>query len=322
MATPLTRTSEAQPTREDLFVERDRCPACDGARLTEIYTADLLDPNIRVYLASKIREPAMLESFRGVSYTLLKCGSCGLVFQHNILSDDHLPQLYAEEWMPRAYDTAAELFAYNANELWTIRSLFDKPVRDVRVLDFGLGTARWAKVAKAIGFDVYGTDLIQSLLDDARLNGIKTLSIDEIANHQFDFINTEQVFEHLPRPGETLAELTDRLRPGGIIKISVPDGRDIEKRLPMMDWSAPRHSKRFLIPVTPLVHINTFDYDVIRRIGEHHGLRAVEPKLRQEYWVIDASSPKNLGRSLLRPIARRLRRRAYALLKKPAAEAG
>jgi len=47
----------------------------------------------------------------------------------------------------------------------------------------------------------------------------------------FDFINVDQVFEHLPYPRATLANLTTKLRAGGVVRISVPNGRRVLKKL-------------------------------------------------------------------------------------------
>jgi SAM-dependent methyltransferase len=210
----------------------------------------------------------------------------------------------------------AEFFGYYANELGTIASLFGRPPHAIRVLDYGLGAGRWARVARALGFDTWGTDLSAQLLSDAAADGLRTLPIDALARERFDFINTEQVFEHLARPREVLAQLLESLGPGGIIKISVPDGRGIERRLPLMDWSAPRGSRRYLIPVTPLVHVNTFTAAVIRAMGAQFGLVPVQPSLRAEYQVLDATSAARFAKSLLRPLYRRLSRPAYVFLRK------
>ena len=57
------------------------------------------------------------------------------------------------------------------------------------------------------------------------------LLVEQAENLRFDFINTEQVFEHISEPLETLKELKTLLKPGGIIKISVPTADDINRRL-------------------------------------------------------------------------------------------
>lgn len=303
----------------DIFTTRTECPVCDGTHAKELYSSDLLDENVRVFVDRKIGDPEVLARFRGTSYTLLKCENCGLIYQRNILSDRFLETLY-DEWVVHREETprTREFFGYYANELFTIASLFEKPVHEIKVLDYGLGAGKWAKVAKAIGFDIWGTDLSENLLEDARRDGINTLKINELGKHQFDFINTEQVFEHLARPKETLSQLVPSLAPGGIVKISVPDGTDIEKRLPLMDWSAPRNSKRFLLPATPLVHINTFTRSVIKHMGGLFQLTPTLPALRNEYGILDLTSAKSLAKGMLRPIYRRLTKPTYVFLRKSA----
>jgi 2-polyprenyl-3-methyl-5-hydroxy-6-metoxy-1,4-benzoquinol methylase len=303
----------------NIFTSRTECPSCTEKNAKEIFSADLLDPKIRVFLDSKIEDPAIVELFQGTSYTLLQCLNCGLVYQENIFSDQYLSKLY-NEWVIHRDETpkAVELFGYYANEFFTISSFFDRPTHEIKVLDYGLGAGKWARVAKALDFDIYGTDLSRDLLDDAKKDGIKTCAIDELGKHKFDFINTEQVFEHLARPRETLLQLIESLAPKGIIKISVPDGANIEKRLPLMDWAAPRHSKRFLMPITPLIHINTFTHEVIHHMGRLLGLSRITPSLSDEYQILDARSAKGFVKSLLRPIYRRWNRPAYVFLQRAA----
>lgn len=70
------------------------------------------------------------------------------------------------------------------------------------------------------------------------------MSWEEIPQHQFDFINTEQVFEHIPKPLETLRYLKKALKTNGVLKISVPTANDIEQRLEIMDWKIPKRGSR------------------------------------------------------------------------------
>jgi 2-polyprenyl-3-methyl-5-hydroxy-6-metoxy-1,4-benzoquinol methylase len=300
----------------EIFSIRTECPACDAKDFRTVFSVDLLDPNVQHYVARKIRDQDVLEQFHDTQYALLKCDECGLIFQKNILSDHYLSTLY-DEWVVHREEKpqSNKYFAYYSNELCTIATLFDKPISAIRVLDYGLGAGRWAKVAAAMGFDVVGTDLSHQVLTTARGHGLRVLPINEIEQHEFDFINTEQVFEHLARPKETLSQLTRCLAPGGIIKISVPDGKNIEKRLPLMDWSAPRDSKRYLVPVTPLMHINTFSDTAIESMGRLFRLTPVRPSLRNEYQILDATTLKSLAKSILRPLYRRWRGTTYVFLR-------
>lgn len=302
----------------EVVFTRAECPACGGREREALFSRPFSDPNIQFFVRERINASAILPDLGDTNYTLLRCRNCGLIYQKNILSDEYLSKLY-NEWVvhEERVPQSAEFFPYYANELYTIASLFDKPIDQIRVLDYGLGAGKWAKVAGAIGFNIRGTDLSAKLIESAMVSGISALPINEIGKHQFDFINTEQVFEHLPRPKDTIAELIRCLAPGGIIKISVPDGKGIERRLHLMDWSAPRYSTRFLIPVTPLMHINTFTDAAIRHMGEIHGMRAVRPSLGHEYNMLDATSLGKLAKSFVRPIYRRVARIAYVFLRRP-----
>jgi predicted SAM-dependent methyltransferase len=104
----------------------------------------------------------------------------------------------------------------------------------------------------------YGTDLSKKCIEHARSSGIHVISWDDIPDHRFDFINTEQLLERLAEPLDTLRHLKSAMKEGGIIKISVPTARNIDERLKRMDWKSHRKSSYSLNPVAPMEHINCF----------------------------------------------------------------
>ncbi len=99
------------------------------------------------------------------------------------------------------------------------------------------------------------------------------LSWEAIPDRQFDVINADQVFEHLPEPLVTLRQLRRALKPGGLLKISVPDGRSVKRNLGYGDWLATADSPRSLNPVAPLEHINCFTRHVLIVMAAEVGLR-------------------------------------------------
>jgi len=82
-------------------------------------------------------------------------------------------------------------------------------------------------MAKAIGCNVSGLELTKERPDSARIKGINVLSWEEIPSCKFDFINTEQVFEHLADSLKTLIYLVRALNPNGVLKISVSTAKNI-----------------------------------------------------------------------------------------------
>jgi hypothetical protein len=99
----------------------------------------------------------------------------------------------------------------------------------------------------------------------------------------FDFINTEQVFEHIAAPLDTLTMLAAALRREGLIKISVPDARDLKRRLNVMDWTAPYGSRNSLNDTIPLIHVNSFTHRSLVRMAQLAGLEPVNIPLRLQY---------------------------------------
>jgi 2-polyprenyl-3-methyl-5-hydroxy-6-metoxy-1,4-benzoquinol methylase len=305
-----------------VFHERTVCPACEFGESTSLFRAPFADPRMRKFLERKFNDPiVILEIVGDANYELRRCSRCRLIYQRNVLTDEYSQLLYGK-WLLEG-DAEPELskerlvpseHALYANELLMVGRLFGRPHHLVRLLDYGLGRGWWCRMATALGFEAIGTDLAPALVADARARGITAIDIQQLESERFDFINTEQVLEHVTRPLEVVRQLRKSLTPGGIIKVSVPDGRGMERRIPLMDWSAPRADRRYLMPATPLIHVNTFTQESIRAMGREAGLRTVAWPLRWDYSLIDATAPKTLVKSLLRPLYRRALRTTYVFL--------
>lgn len=159
-------------------------------------------------------------------------------------------------------------------------------------------------MARGYGCAVAGAELSRERVRHARSMGLKIIDWQDIPNHRFHFINTEQVFEHLVEPRETLEHLASALHDDGLIKISVPDGRDVRRRLKLLP-TMESVRREFLMPIQPLEHINCFDYSSLVELGRQVGLTPIRPHIRTLY---SASSgwlqPKQAMKNLLRPIYR------------------
>jgi 2-polyprenyl-3-methyl-5-hydroxy-6-metoxy-1,4-benzoquinol methylase len=144
----------------------------------------------------------------------------------------------------------------------------------------------------------------------AGAHGIIVISWDKIPDYRFDVIHAEEILEHIPEPLETLSYLKNSLKPEGIIKVSVPDGYDIKKRLSILDWTAPKFSKNSLNSVSPLEHINCFNRDSLIRMTDIAGLEIVNMPLRLQYayatnWRLIKPALKNILYPLYRSILKK-----------------
>ena len=142
---------------------------------------------------------------------------------------------------------------------------------EMDVLDFGMGWGDWCRLARGFGCRVWGSDVSSARIAHARESAIPVLAWDEIPRRQFDLINIEQVLEHVPAPLEILLHLERGLKPAGLIRIGVPNGRGIKRRLKAWDWTAQSGSGRSLKPVIPLRHLNCFTHDALVRLAAGAG---------------------------------------------------
>ena len=145
-----------------------------------------------------------------------------------------------------------------------------KKSEEICVLDFGMGWGYWCMAAQSCGYQVMGFEMSEVRRQFAKDNGIETIrDFAELGTQQFDFINAEQVFEHLPKPLQTLQSLVAYLNPNGVVRIAVPDGQGITRELTRPHWQASKNV------IHPLEHINCFTHSSLLRLGEQAGLRVI-----------------------------------------------
>ncbi len=292
----------------DWYIKRDKCPVCHHLHATQLFSASLCDSTFQAYL-SRYYHPTDLTQFEKlceVPYQLDECHRCSTIFQRYILNDAMMGILY-EDWISSEVsynkyikNTNPTQFAKYAQEIMTIRTLFNKPVSEIDVLDYGMGWGYWCRLAALVGFNVYGTELSKERLEYAAKHQINVLTLAEAQQRQFDFINTEQVFEHLPRPLDTLRELRAMLKPSGVIKISVPNGKFIPQLLKNPDWTLPFDDPHSLKAVTPLEHINCFQQRSIPIMAQEAGLDILRIPLRTRLANIVGLNPVEMARQVYR----------------------
>lgn len=296
------------------FEARDACPAC-GSEGETVYSASFAEGGIGTFVRDYYHiDPDVL---RNAPYELQCCRGCGMVYQRYVGAHELLNELYSS-WVDEPEDPERDIDTYrdeiraipesrDAHELMAAASYLGRPVSNLKTLDYGMGWALWARIAARLGCDSFGSDLAEPRMEYAARHGVRTVSDDEMIGHQFDFINTEQVFEHVPQPAHLLEKLESALAPGGIVKISVPSGERIEGLLETLNQGRYRGDRDTIMPVQPLEHLNCFRRTSIRAMAERVGLEIVRPGpwhgyafLRQS-GTIRLSRPKKALKELVRP---------------------
>ncbi len=262
------------------FARRPSCPACGSPERTELIRASYTAPPISDYLVSfySVQGGVEFDLLEGGDYALAECRGCGLLYQTEIPGPALSLKLY-EEWIdPRKafelYEAPRELpyFLSLTGEIANLVRHLDAVPAELEMLDFGMGWGFWCRAAIGLGCRATGVELSPTRVEHAAALGVRALRVEDLPDRRFDVINADQVFEHIPEPLETLRRLTGALKPGGLVKISVPDGRRVKRNLRYAQWLAPSSSPRSLNPVAPLEHVNCFTRSALIAMAARAGL--------------------------------------------------
>ena len=204
-----------------VFVERNLCPGCNSEYLSTIYTCHCMKSPIKDYLEEFYKQIDAIEFdyLMDVEFVLQECFECGMIFQRYIPNDSLMLRIY-EEWLNQeklvhasVQKESLDVISKQIQEIQMVIATLGKQPIDLVLLDFGMGWGKWCQIAKVFGCQVFGTDLSPSRMAYAEACGVSVISSDKIHENKFDFINTEQVFEHLAAPHDTLVYLRDSLKP-------------------------------------------------------------------------------------------------------------
>ena len=300
-----------------MFVERKNCPSCFGIDFVKLHETPYSDAGLSEFMNlyySKAGSVAIRDSLFEATFKIVKCRSCGLYFQQNVPDDSLLGEIYGN-WLgkndllaPHKPPMPLAYYAYSAAEIMQIIAFLQKKIgtgRRLRFLDYGQGWGNWSQMARSFGVDVYGVELSPEKVAHAKSLGLKIIDTEDLSNYEFDFISTEQVIEHLVEPRADVERLKICLAPGGIIKLSVPDGDGIESILKAWNWAGSFDRRELIVPVQPLEHLNCFTSDSLTRFASSCGYKRVSLPLSIAYvYSTDWSSMKSAGKNLLRPIKR------------------
>lgn len=296
-------------------LERSTCPIC-RQRAAVVLRLPYADPRFTALL----NNPRVLARVAGLAYEIRECRKCDLLFQTWMLIGDDAQLIYTVD---RPDDNPAPIskqplhaLAHNAEEVLVLRQVLQG--RQPRVLDYGCGWGRFASMALAFGCEAFGYEINRGCTDYCASRGIRMLSREEITSREFDFINADQVFEHLADPRETLQFLADRLAEHGLIKISVPGSPTLRKLISASRGNPDRVVRReYIKPLFPLIHVNLFSPRSLRALAATAGLQLYRPPLLTwlgagQMWNL----PRQLNRNLVVPFKRFFLRGTYLWLTK------
>ncbi|MDQ3622342.1 MAG: class I SAM-dependent methyltransferase, partial [Verrucomicrobiota bacterium] len=173
----------------------------------------------------------------------------------------------------------------------------------------------------AYGSEVWGTDIDPRSARVAAESGVQFVAdVAAVEDGYFDFINADQVFEHLADPVGVIRVLAAKLRRGGHLKTSTPADRRIEAKLARLNSGgySLQLFKRDFHALSPLSHINLFSATSLGALAAAARLESFRVPLQMCYAVMTGfHSARQLNRNLYNPLKRYSARGTWQFFRKP-----
>ena len=212
----------------------------------------------------------------GYEYTLLECLNCSLIFQEQIPDEEFSIKLYEkiidqDESLLKKEGFEKKFSKKLSFEMNLIKNIFNKSSKDIFILEFGAGWGFWSKHAQDNNFNVSAFEVSQKRIEFMQKNKIQIESNIENSKYKYDLIYSEETFEHISDPRDTIIRLSKLLKNDGYLLLRFPSTFLFKSNL----------NKKY-IPTSdcahPLEHINLFNKKSFNVMLEDTGLEIVDFK--------------------------------------------
>lgn len=273
-------------------LDRPHCPACGATAGKCLVDLPYGEAPLTTYLAQfyAAYPGCDFTALQSARYRLEACDHCGCIYQNPAPSPEFLQEFYHRGLYgpdaPPYPSPEIEHSEHIVRELtMVVHFLSNQNARRPAVLDYGTGSGRWAFLAAASGVETHACDLSTHAFARLESAGIGCHLIDALPAARFDYINTDQVMEHVLAPADIVRRCANALRPGGILKIGVPYDPNLRAKLQQPDWLAPKHSPHSLNGVAPVEHLNHFEPRSLDLLAQNNGLK----KMTVSRWSLATS---------------------------------
>jgi SAM-dependent methyltransferase len=202
------------------------------------------------------REKRGIPTYRieGIDSPVVVCPTCGLGRFEPMLTDTKVGELYTSNY----YGEPGTKFRPIVEGL--VRAVAARHIEflsrglepGAKILDVGCGRGVLFGPLADAGFNVHGVEVnehaVRGCDSRAEVRLAPRLSEASFDEGYFDLIVIWHVLEHLPAPGETIAECQRILKPGGRLIVAVPNFSSAQARWSGPDWfhlDPPRHLYHF-----------------------------------------------------------------------------
>jgi 2-polyprenyl-3-methyl-5-hydroxy-6-metoxy-1,4-benzoquinol methylase len=208
------------------------CPYCKGA-------------SAHMFSSTDVNRGTTAEVF-----DYYQCSACGLIFMDPIPSDMSPFYTGGYDTIPDNFSQLKKLANVAKKDRYRIESIL-KYKQGGRLLEIGPWMGVFSCIAKEAGFAVTAIEMNQQCVNFLKdVVGVEAVqSCDPAAtldtlNEKFDVIALWHSLEHLPDPWRVVQKATQRLAPGGILYIAVPNVESYDFTVLREKWlhlDTPRH---------------------------------------------------------------------------------
>jgi SAM-dependent methyltransferase len=249
-------------TSEDVLADEkgSTCPDCPCCGTSSVLLVKSMDSNRHT---------------TDLTFTYYRCDGCGLVFMHPIPQDMHPFYKGGYQEIPSSLD---ELRSLASKEKYRMAPIL-RHKTEGKLLEIGPWIGMFSCNAKDAGFDVTAMDMDERCLQFlSNTVGIRTFQSNDPAEtlasmtERFDVIALWHCLEHLPEPWLVIERAAEKLAPGGVLLIAIPNIESYE-------FSAFKSAWRHLD--TPR-HLYFYSSDSLVDLCRRNGLKKLEVTTKDE----------------------------------------
>lgn len=258
------------------LIKRQNCPACNKVYSLKLFSLSYHSQDMKIFLQKYYGEKILNMIPSNKNYNLLECQYCKLIYQEEIPDEKFTMKLYEEiidqkDSLQKKEDFEKKYYKKLTYETNLIKGIFKKKNDEISILDFGAGWGFWLNHFKNQNFDVNAFEISKTRIDYMRKNKIYIIDNLEKITKKFDFIYTEETFEHIPKPKNTLMLLSELLKNDGFLLVRFPSNFLFKFKL--KKTYKPKNDCAH-----PLEHINLFKRSSFREMVKETNLKIIDFK--------------------------------------------
>lgn len=173
------------------------------------------------------------------SLSLLRCRTCGLVFQASTFHLKKAEDLYDSDYFghwhsPSVSESKQATYQYLLKKI-------DPPVDGAFFLDVGCALGYGLEAAEALGYEAWGVEFSSALAEPLRRRWGHRVQIGDfmevpLPQEKFHVITLIDIIEHFPEPYLVLRRSSNLLKDGGLIILATPNYRSFVRKLLGNRW--------------------------------------------------------------------------------------